>query len=131
MSITLVVRLQFKTFFRKFATSKQLYYFNMKQQEAKRRKLREEIKWGFFGDVKEYQKTKGKLFSAEKDLINSVEAPLFPKFEAKSITGKKIVFPDLLKGKCSLLSIVSRDISMPLSKSFCDPFGKNLAKMRK
>jgi hypothetical protein len=51
-----------------------------------------------------------------------VEAPLFPKFEAKSITGKKIVFPDLLKGKCSLLSIVSRDISMPLSKSFCDPF---------
>ncbi|XP_063934792.1 uncharacterized protein LOC135146601 isoform X2 [Zophobas morio] len=72
MSITLVVRLQFKTFFRKFATSKQLYYFNMKQQEAKRRKLREEIKWGFFGDVKEYQKTKGKLFSAEKDLINSV-----------------------------------------------------------
>eukprot|EP00123_Amoebidium_parasiticum_P016878 comp23620_c1_seq1/m.40220 comp23620_c1_seq1/g.40220 ORF comp23620_c1_seq1/g.40220 comp23620_c1_seq1/m.40220 type:complete len:257 (-) comp23620_c1_seq1:304-1074(-) len=92
------------------------------EKQKRIQEVREEIGRGYFGDVREFNRNKGKLFTAEASLTPVNESVAFPFISGTSLAGSQVNLPSALIGKTSLVCLGFRDFSLSQLKSFREPF---------
>ncbi len=73
--------------------------FSKERMDQRQRELQEEVNKGQFYELKEMQKTGGKIFEADKTLIPAYEAKTFPHVEGFNLENQPYTTTDMLGGK--------------------------------
>jgi hypothetical protein len=106
-------------------TQKRDGFFPSKDERRKNRKeIFSEISKGYFGDLHEFRKNKGKRFSASERLLSKKEAVLFPRMDCRSLLGSDITIPNAFRGQVTLVTLSMRDIGIKICDEYRVPFIK-------
>jgi hypothetical protein len=96
--------------------------FSKERAAERRAALKEEITRGQFHEIKELDKTGGKIFDANLDLIPEYESVVFPNFDAKTLDNKHVNAHQVLGGKVSLVTVSLREIARPMVNTWTTHF---------
>lgn len=102
--------------------------FSKEKQEERSRQLKEEVTRGQFFEVKELDKTGGKIFEADTQLIpmHDERCVTFPNVDGKTLTNQQTSTDDILGGKVSLVTVSLREIARPMVNSWTTHFHSKL-----
>lgn len=95
-------------------------------------KIKEEIKRGYFYELGQVNRTKCKLFEADKELLPSNQARKFPAFDAESLLGVTHQFATLLtqaQSQVSLVALSFRDSGFRVLPDWIRPFQEEFARL--
>ena len=95
-------------------------------------KIKEEIKRGYFYELGQVNRTKCKLFEADKELLPSNQARKFPAFDAESLLGVTHQFATLLtqaQSQVSLVVLSFRDSGFRVLPDWIRPFQEEFARL--
>ena len=96
--------------------------FSKERAAERRAALKEEITRGQFHEIKELDKTGGKIFDANLDLIPEYESVVFPNFDAKTLDNQHVNAHQVLGGKVSLVTVSLREIARPMVNTWTTHF---------
>jgi hypothetical protein len=93
-------------------------------------KIKEEIRRGYFYELGQINRTKSKLFEADKELVPPQQALKFPSFQAESLLGVTHQFGALLmqtNNQVSLVGVSFRDSGFRVLPDWIKPFLEEFA----
>lgn len=93
-------------------------------------KIKEEIRRGYFYELGQINRTKSKLFEADKELVPPQKALKFPSFQAESLLGVTHQFGALLRqtnNQVSLVGVSFRDSGFRVLPDWIKPFLEEFA----
>uniref|UniRef100_A0A7S0YHH3 Uncharacterized protein n=1 Tax=Hemiselmis tepida TaxID=464990 RepID=A0A7S0YHH3_9CRYP len=96
--------------------------FSREGMERRNKALQEEVTRGQFFEVKELDKTGGKIFEADIDLIPSAEAITFPDITCTTLDGSEVSTHDVLGGKVTLVTVSLREFARPMVNTWTTHF---------
>lgn len=95
-------------------------------------KIKEEIKRGYFYELGQVNRTKCKLFEADKELLPPSQARKVPSFDAESLLGVTHQFATLLtqaQSQVSLVALSFRDSGFRVLPDWIRPFQQEFARL--
>ena len=100
--------------------------FSKERREERAKKLKEEVSKGQFFEIKEMDKTGGKIFEADTTLRPASDAIVFPNVQCRNLDGDAVNMHDLLGGKVTLVTVGMREISRPMINTWNTHFHSKL-----
>ena len=82
------------------------------------------VEKGYFHEMVELQKTKGKPFVAEQSLNDAMEAVKVPALAAETLNGGELALPAALEGKVTLLALSFKQFGFMQLESWAAPFSE-------
>ena len=98
--------------------------------EGKTRAERLAMEQGYFHEMMQLQKTKGKPFHAEAGLAPAATAPTFPSVTADALLGGEISLPAAAHGKITLVALSFKQFGFVQLPSYIEPFQAEAAALQ-
>jgi len=88
------------------------------------------IEHGYFHELTQLSRTKGKPFVAANSINSVNEAKLFPYISGESLTGKAFSLPAAARGKVSLVALSFKQFGFVQLPSWIEPFQKDVDNLK-